>query len=77
MLILKKARKKAGLSQNDLAKELGIHGQFIFHWEKGVSGIPPRHFKKVSKLLAIPVETLVKASVDRYETLILKKAGIR
>ncbi len=77
MLILKRARKKAGLTQKGLAQELGIGGQFVFHWEKGVSGIPPRHFKKVSKVLSIPIKTLIKDSVDRYESILLKKAGIR
>ena len=37
---LKEARTKAKLSQQSLAKEIGVHWRTVQNWEKGTSPIP-------------------------------------
>lgn len=49
---LKDARVAKGLTQADLSKALGFSTpQFISNAERGLCQIPPRHYKKLAKLV--------------------------
>lgn len=48
---LKEARKSARLSQQTLAKALGIHFRTVQNWEKGRTSIPTSVFFALDKLL--------------------------
>ena len=64
---LKKARQKAGLSQGDVAKELGYSSpQFISNWERGLSSPPLDTLSDLVRIYAIPGRELV--DVMLYET---------
>ena len=53
---IKKARKKLGLSQNDLAKRLKVSKSAISRYERG-NRKPPHHIiTKLKELLSIPKE---------------------
>lgn len=51
---IKQARQRAGLSQLDVALEMGFTNHYLISKiEKGVESLPPRHLPLVSKLLNI------------------------
>ena len=53
---LKACRVNAGLSQEDLAKELGVTKQTIVSWESGKSEPSAGQFKKISALTGVPMD---------------------
>jgi len=50
---IEKARKKAGLSQEELAEALGVTPPAISHWENGRHEIRPSNRKKLAKTLGV------------------------
>ena len=52
-------RKKSGLTQNELAKELGISNKAISKWENGKSKPTTDMLRKLSVLWNVPVENLL------------------
>ena len=55
---IKTAREAKGLSRDELAKKLGVHNSSVGYWERGQGWPDPKHHKKLSALLNIPVERL-------------------
>nr|DAS81301.1 MAG TPA: helix-turn-helix domain protein [Caudoviricetes sp.] len=55
---IKKYRKLQGLTQKQLADEVGISGAFMSLIEKGVNKPSPENLKKIAKALDVSVETL-------------------
>ena len=53
---IKKARKKLGLSQNDLAKRLKVSNSAISRYERGNRKPPQYIITKLKELLSIPEE---------------------
>ena len=53
---LEAARVNAGLTQKELAKELGISNVTVINWEKGVTEPPLSQIRKISQLSGIPME---------------------
>lgn len=47
-------RKGAGLTQNDLAKKVGVTIQTISRWENGISVPSLESIKKLSELFNVP-----------------------
>ncbi len=57
--LLKKHRERKGLTQREVSEVLGFETpQFISNLERGTAILPPKHVRKVSKLLDIPIGTL-------------------
>ena len=77
MKTLKEQRKKLGITQAVLADRLCVHLQFISNIERGVAGLPPRHFKQVSKILRIPLKDLIEEYVQRTEKKLKKAFGLK
>lgn len=64
---LMEIRVKMGLTQGNLAKRLGVTTQFLSNVERGKARLPKPYFKKVSKLLDIPVKQMIKLRVQDLE----------
>jgi len=50
---LKKLRKKKGMSQTDVARELGVHLNTYSLWEKRVGCPNPQNLEKLKKIFGI------------------------
>ncbi len=54
---LKQARENSGLSQGDVANELGYSSpQFVSNWERGLSSPPIPKYKRLCKLYNISLD---------------------
>ena len=64
-MLLKQARERKGISQGQLSKALGFSNpQFISNIERGLSELPTKHFKKVEKILGIPMPKLIEMKIE-------------
>lgn len=55
----RKLRRKAGLSQSQVAKEIGLRsGQLVSNWERGEAYIPLKSLKIIAREYRIPLEDL-------------------
>lgn len=74
--LIKDARKKSGLTQAELAKELGYTSpQFISNWTRGLAEPPPKVYKQLGALLDVPVEKLIRAHLEEYKQKLIEKIG--
>jgi len=55
---IKKYRKKAGLTQEELAKKMGVSKSFVCLKENGKRGISIEDAKLFSKALKVPIEKI-------------------
>ena len=64
---LKEAREAKGLTQADLSEALGFTTpQFISNAERGICQIPPKHYKKLAKLVGRnAVLSLIEERIER------------
>lgn len=53
------ARKKAGFTQEDVAKELNISGAAVCQWEKGKNLPDARKLPQIAKLYGCSVDELL------------------
>lgn len=53
-------RKKAGMSQRDLAKKAGVTLQSVWNWEKRGSAPSRRSLSKVAQALGVATATLTR-----------------
>ncbi len=44
-------RKEYGISQRQLAFKIGVSPQLVSKWEAGLQDMPPRHARKIAKIL--------------------------
>lgn len=65
-------RVKSGLSQSDLADELGVNKQLISNWERGLCSPRMDHIGKIVKLTRIPKKKLIALLLKQSETEIRK-----
>jgi transcriptional regulator with XRE-family HTH domain len=66
-MLLKEARQRAGLTQRQLSEALGFGTtQFVSNIERATAPIPSKHFRKINKILRIPIESLMDYNVERY-----------
>ena len=65
-LMLKMARQKAGLTQDELGAQVEVSGQYIGKLERGEAKNPSRAIiKRISEVLDIPFESLLYGSDAR------------
>ena len=55
------ARIKKGMTQAELAETIGVSQGAVGQWEHGMTIPRPNHIVRLSALLEIPVEELLKA----------------
>lgn len=68
---LKEERERAGLSQRELAKQLGLpYYTFISQVENGTARIPPEHYEIWAAALKMPVAQFVRAMIMYYDPVI-------
>ena len=60
MITIKEARKKAGLTQDELAKLANVHRTVIARCEEGVNLPSFRTLVKIATALNVPIDELVK-----------------
>ncbi|MGF0049252.1 helix-turn-helix domain-containing protein [Streptococcus alactolyticus] len=56
---LKDLRKKAGFTQDELAKEIGISKRTLAYWEKGENNIKPEKAERLAKIFNVSVAYLL------------------
>ena len=59
--MIRLARMKKGMTQADLAENIGVSQGAVGQWEQGMTIPRPKHIVRLSSLLDIPVEELLKA----------------
>ena len=60
-------RRKNGLSQDDLANELGVSRQAVYKWESGLSTPEIDKIKILSKLFKVSFDYLLDDEIDDFE----------
>lgn len=63
MISFKIARKNAGLTQEDIAKLLGVSQSAVSQWERGIASPGIARIHALSGILSIPVEQLVSVCI--------------
>ena len=58
---IKVSRIKAGMTQTELASKLGVTQGTVGAWEIGVSYPKPTNLVRLSEILKIPIDKLMKA----------------
>lgn len=66
---LKNLRKQAGLTQVDVAGELGISQQAYASWERGVKRPTQENLVKIAQILNVSVDYLVGNSEEKSDEL--------
>ena len=61
-------RKRAGLSQDELADKLGVTRQTISRWEQGTACPDMYNLKQISKLFGVSADYLISDDVDEVVT---------
>lgn len=71
---LVKRRKELGLSQGDVSKFLGWgNGQFVSNIERGLCDMPPKHFRRISKLLNIDIKVLCNLALQDFKETLMEE----
>lgn len=75
--LIETRRLSKGLSQKDVADHLGFgSSQFISNMERGLCSLPAKHFKKISKVLGIPTDQLVKTYLADEKVRLFKEVNL-
>lgn len=65
---LRDSRTKAGLSQIEVAKDLGYStSQFISNWERELAAPPVKVLKRLGKLYSVSADKLLGMLIDHNE----------
>ena len=56
---IKKLRDGAGMTQEQLAKAVGVHAQTIYNWEKGRTDIKSSDIKNLATALHCSIEQVI------------------
>lgn len=59
--MIRNARIRKGMTQAGLAETIGVSQGAVGQWEQGMTIPRPKHIVRLSTLLDIPVEELLKA----------------
>ena len=65
--LIKTARVDVGLSQAELARRIGCHGQFISNIERGKCSVPVKDLNTISVALMVSREKIRRAMINDYE----------
>ena len=71
------ARKKCGLSQEEVAEKLGVSRQTVSKWEQGLSVPDSEMLISLSKVLDIPVNVLLEQNLHTENELEIKDLSLR
>lgn len=72
--LIRIGRQNAGLSQKDLADQLGYtSSQFISNWERGVSSPPLDKLEEVCEILKISPKQIIEAIMTETENNLRKQ----
>ena len=63
---LRKRRMELGLTQQEVAGQLGYHCQFISNWERGQGGVPLAQLRKICSIYEINPNDVVELMVESY-----------
>jgi transcriptional regulator with XRE-family HTH domain len=74
---LRKWRLAKKLTQDELAAKLKIDGQFVSNIERGVSCLPPKHFRKISEILDVPLKAVLKEHLVAEEIRVKKAIKLK
>ena len=66
MSVVRKCRKKLGITQAELAKHLGVTNQFICNHENGAAPFPSRLMYKCAVYLGKPAKKLINERVKQF-----------
>ncbi len=61
------SRRKAGMSQEDMAQALGISQPAYSYHESGNRPISVKNIRKIAEILSIPLEALIGDSAQKLE----------
>lgn len=76
--LIKKNRLKRNLTQLDISRGLRLTSpQHISNVERGICVLSPRLYRKIAKILDIPVESLIEAQIEEYRERIIKKMNAK
>lgn len=71
---LKRTRVRYKIGQKSFSNQLGLgSAQLVSNWERGVCKVPPKHFKKISKILDIDLKKIVNAHLRDLESEVWKE----
>jgi len=59
--LIKRLRKKKGLSQTELAHLLGVNGQFISNIERQICAFPPSWIVRLSRFFKVSKELFIES----------------
>lgn len=65
-MTIKDLRKQSGMTQLEAARKLKINVGFWCRMESGQVTVPTKHFKKVSKMLGVPMKQLIQFRIDEF-----------
>lgn len=73
--MIKDRRIGLGLNQFQLAFKLKIHPQFLCNIERGVSGLPPKHIRKLAGILKMDAHEIASAMACDEQAYLMKFIG--
>lgn len=65
--IAREARRNLGLSQRDVAKQMGVSHVFIGNFERGATRLSPKRLKQLSAILKVTLEQPEKGKLTPTE----------
>lgn len=74
---IKLARENKGMTQQEFAKSMGVHVQFISNIERGTALIPPKKVKKAAKVLGVWMKTIVDDLRKDWMNTLDKRLGLK
>lgn len=75
--MLRHYRERANITQRELGAHLGVCDMFISRIETGISDMPIKHYKKMSKFLNVSMECLIDERMKLERKRIRKALGIK
>ncbi|MBQ3402189.1 MAG: helix-turn-helix transcriptional regulator [Synergistaceae bacterium] len=78
-VLIKELRKEKGLTQSDLAGQIGTEGNVISRWERGASTPSHYYMLKLSEALEKPVDYFLKgedSDLDLKERSVTENKGV-
>lgn len=73
---LKNKRVDSGLTQSELADKLVLSSQMVSNWERGLCAPPSNCIKKLTKILSIDSEDMLRLFLSSKEQLLRMSLGL-
>lgn len=74
--IVREARIAAGVTQEALAKALGLTSdQIISEFERDKCSVAPKHFREIARMLHMNIDVLIEAHMAEYRDKLKRKVG--